>query len=103
MVLSGKYRNYCVVQAATRTSDSQGGWTVGWSTSFSDWFKVTPLSDSRALENGGIKYKKAARFECRYGSGISEANRITWNGDNYTIHSVVPDEKLLYNTILCYV
>jgi head-tail adaptor len=103
MVLSGELRNYLVVQSGTRTSDGQGGWTLVWGTVYSEWFKVTPLSMSRTLDEQGVKYRSAIELICRYRSDLTSANRITWNFENYTINSVVPTEKLDYLKILAYV
>jgi SPP1 family predicted phage head-tail adaptor len=106
MVLdSGKYRNYCVVQSATRTSDAQGGYTVEWTTLFSEWFRATPLSQSRTLDDGGVKYRKAIQFDCRYRSDYNDYTqyRIVWNSEAYTVNSCVPDERLRYLIIIAYV
>ena len=104
MVLIGKKRNYCEIQSATRTSDSQGGWTVVWATVASEWFRVVPLSQSRTLEIGGIKFKSAIELTGNKFSGyaLTPANRIVWNGENYTIHSIVPSEKLDEIIVIAY-
>ncbi len=99
----GKRRNYIEVQAGTRTSDSQGGWTSVWSTSTSEWARAVPLSQSRTLDQGGIKYRMAVEFTIRRGTQITAANRIVWNSENYIIHSVVPSAKLDDQVILAYV
>jgi len=110
MVMIGKRRNYVAIQSATRTSDSQGGWTSAWATIASEWAKATPLSQSRTLDQGGIKYRMAVEFTMRKRDDLgtdlytlSGQHRIVWNSENYTIHSVVPNEKLDDLTILAYV
>lgn len=105
MVLkSGDMRNYCEVQAATRTSDGQGGFTSTWATIGSEWFKAVPLSQSRTLDQGGIKYKLAVEFTGRKRSAyvLTAAHRLVWNSENYTIHSVVPSIKLDEIIIIAY-
>jgi SPP1 family predicted phage head-tail adaptor len=103
MVLIAKRRNYITIEAVTRTSDNQGGWTQTWATSTSEWARAVPLSQSRTLDQGGIKYKMAVEFTIRRGTVVTPANRIVWNSENYTIHSVVPSEKLNDQIITAYV
>ena len=103
MVLkTAKRRNYIVIQSATETSDSQGGSVQSWATSSSEWARTKPLSESRSLDQGGIKYKLAVEFTIRRGTTVTSANRIVWNSENYTIHSVVPSEKLDDQIIIAY-
>ena len=111
MVLkSGQLRNYVTIQVGTRTSDGQGGWTTAWSTLSSEWMKATPLSQSRTLDEGGVKYRMAVQFEGRYRDDtptdlykLTGEHRIVYNSENYTIHSVVPNELLSEVKILAYV
>jgi len=103
MVLIGKRRDYITIEAATETSDSQGGSVQTWATSSSEWARAVPLSQSRTLDQGGIKYKLAVEFTIRRGTTVTPLNRIVWNSENYTIHSVVPSEKLDDQIIIAYV
>lgn len=105
MVLkSGEMRDLIEVQTATRTSDNQGGWTTTWLTAASEWMKVVAMSQNRSLDQGGVKYKLAAEFTNRKRSAlpITGANRLVWNAENYTIHSVVPSKKLDEQIITAY-
>jgi len=103
MVLTAKRRHYITIQAPTDTSDSQGGGVVSWATSLSEWAQAKPLSQSRSLDQGGVKYKLAVEFTIRRGTTVTTDNRIVWNSENYTIHSVVPSEKLDDQIIIAYV
>ena len=104
MVVIGKRRHYIEIQSPTRVSDSQGGFTIsGWTTTTSEWSHAKPLSGSRTLDQGGIKYQLAVEFTIRRGTTITSASRIVWNSENYAIHSVVPSEKLDDQIILAYV
>ena len=111
MVLkSGQLRNYVTIEVATRTSDGQGGWTLTWATLTNEWMKATPTVMSRTLDEGGVKYRLAVEFLGRYRDDtptdlykLTGAHRIVWNGENYTIHSVVPNELLSEVKILAYV
>lgn len=103
MVLISKRRHYIEIQTSTATSDSQGGYTTSWATSSSEWSRAVPMSQSRTLDQGGVKYSLAVEFTIRRGTTITSANRILWNGAYYTIHSVVPSEKLDDQIITAYV
>ncbi len=107
MVLTtiGKRRNAIGVQTATTTTDSQGGYTTAWATTATEWGQAIPLSQSRALDLGGMKYRMAVEFTIRKRTGltITPANRLEWNGEYYTIHSVVPSPKLDDQVIIAYV
>ena len=103
MVLTGKRRHYIEIQTPTSTTDSQGGYTTSWATSTSEWSRAVPQSQSRVLDQGGVKYSLAVEFTIRRGTTVTTAQRIVWNSANYTIHSVVPSEKLDDQIILAYV
>ena len=105
MKASGKKRHYCEIQTPTKTSDSQGGYTTSWAKSGNEWFDARPLSMSRTLEAGGLSYKMAVEFVGfkRSDLTLTPAQRIVWNSENYTIHSVVPDELLNEIRVLAYV
>ena len=96
MVLSraGRRRDYVAIQSATATADGQGGYTTTWATVQSEWARAVVQSQSRVLEQGGIKYKTAVEVTIRKRTDytLSTDHRIVWNSTNYTIHSVVPAE-----------
>jgi hypothetical protein len=103
---TGKKRAYCEIQTPTRVSDGQGGWTVsGWTNAGYEWFRAVPMNQNRLLDQGGVKYRLAVEFHGNKRSDlvITGANRIVWNAENYTIHSVVPSEILDELIIIAYV
>jgi head-tail adaptor len=117
---TGDRRNYVEVQSPTRTADGQGGWVTTWSTIVSEWARAVQMAQNPVLDQGGIKYTMAVEFTIRkrndtvpivYSTSITGAvsnmitgaNRIVWNGANYTIHSVVPSEKIDDLIITAYV
>ena len=102
---TGDLRNYVTVQVATRTSDGQGGWTTTWADTYYEWMRATPLSQSKVLEMGGVKYRKAVEFLGRVNNlySLTGEHRIKWESETYTIYSVVPDETNEYLTVLGYV
>lgn len=104
MVLTGKRRHYITIQSPTRTADGQGGYVTTWSTTSYEWSQARTLSQSRTLEAGGIQYRKAVEFLIRSTSSytLTTANRIVWEGENYTIHSIVPSHALNDYIVLGY-
>jgi SPP1 family predicted phage head-tail adaptor len=104
MVLKGAMRDYITVQVATRTSDSQGGFTTGWTDTYYEWSQVKTLSESRALENGGIKYRIAVEITLRSRTDytLGPEHRIKYGTTYYTINSVVPSLKGDILTVLAY-
>lgn len=104
MVLKAKYRHYVEIQSATRTSDSQGGWTTSWANTTYEWMRAVSLSQSRTLDQGGIKYTLAVEFSANKYSGyaVTTDHRLVWDSKYFTIHSIVPSEKLDEIKILAY-
>lgn len=102
MTVKSKRKSYIIIQTATKTSDSQGGYTTTWATSFGEWAKTVVSSQSRTLDMGGIKYKMAVEFTIRTGQVVTAANRIVWSSVNYTIHSVIPSSRLGETVIIAY-
>jgi head-tail adaptor len=101
-------REYIEIQSATRTSDGQGGWTSTWTKVANEWSRAEVLSVARALDQQGIKYTRAVRFTMRRRDDtptdlytLGGEHRIVWD-DNYTIHSVVPDELGKFIAVLAY-
>ena len=103
MVLIGTRREYVTIQVAADTSDGQGGYTVTWADTYYDWARVKYLNGSRTLDAGGVKYRKAVEFNLRQNDLITEANRLSWDSQYFTIHSVLPDERKKEITVLAYV
>lgn len=98
-------RNYVTIQVATRTPDGQGGWTVSWTDTYYEWMKATPMSISKTLDQGGIKYRKAVEFIGRVNNEyiLSGEHQIVWGSETFTIYSATPDETGEYYKILAYV
>jgi len=101
----GKRRYYVTIQSATRTSDGQGGYTLAWADSYSEWAAMKYLSGSRVLDSGGLRYRKAVEFLIRANDTytLSPEHRISFGGEYFTINSVLPSEKMNDLTVLAYV
>ena len=101
----GGRRHYLTVQVATRADDGQGGGENTWTDTYYEWASARFLSGSRSLDNGGVIYRKAVEFEIRKRTDytLSPDYRIKWNDEFYTIHSVLPSDKLDDLKVLAYV
>jgi len=101
----GKRRHYVTIQVATRTSDGQGGFTLSWVDSYSEWVRVVFLSGSRLLDMGGLNFRRAVEMTIRKNDYylLTPEHRIKWNDEYYTIHSVLPSEKMDDLKVLAYV
>lgn len=101
----GGRRHYLTIQVATRTSDGQGGWVATWTDTYYEWASAKFLSGSRSLDAGGTIYRKAVEFEIRKRTDytLGTGHRIKWDDEFYTIHSVLPSEKLDDLKLLAYV
>jgi SPP1 family predicted phage head-tail adaptor len=102
--LIGSLRHYITIQTPTLTSDGQGGNTTTWTDSYEEWAGVKFLSGSRVLDSGGVRYRRAVEMTLRENNlyDLTPANRIRWSGEHWTIHSVLPSEKLNMLKVLCY-
>jgi len=100
----GGLRHYITIQTPTRTSDGQGGYTTTWTDSYEEWAGVKFLSGSRVLDSGGVRYRRAVEILVRESNlyDLTPENRISWNEEYWTIHSVLPSEKLNMLKVLVY-
>lgn len=99
---AGAMRERIVVQQVTDASDGGGGYVKTWSTLATLYAYVKPLSGREPYTQGQISPIVQYEFTIRYRTGITPANRITWNGKIFNIRSVVnADERDKYLTIRC--
>jgi SPP1 family predicted phage head-tail adaptor len=100
----GSLRHYITIQTPTRTSDGQGGYITTWTDSYEEWAGVKFLSGSRVLDSGGVRYRRAVEILVRESNlyDLTPENRISWNDEYWTIHSVLPSEKLNMLKVLVY-
>ena len=75
---------------------------MSWATLASEWAEATMLSQSRTLSEAGVKFRTAVQFKKRYNSDyiMTTDHQIVWDGNTYTIHSVVENSDML--TVLAY-
>jgi len=97
-------RELFTVQTFSQTTDGEGGFTYAVTSTADYWGDISPLSQSRALLEMSISFKKAVRIYTRYTTGITVDNKILFDGETYTIHSILDiDTKKQYLKIIAYV
>lgn len=83
------------IQSRTQASDGQGGYTSTWATLATEWAQVTEISSERLMLDGGVKFGKVREFQFRERGDtytMSGAYRIYWNGDAYTVYSIITND-----------
>ena len=92
MVSVGSMKDTISIQSQSAVSDGQGGSTSTWATIASEWVKATQLSYSRALLDAAVLFTTAYQFDLRKRGDtyiLAGVHRILFNGEYYTIHSVI--------------
>lgn len=64
------------IQAVTRTSDDQGGWTEGWATSATVWARREPLTAREEVEGAARDSSSTHQYTIRAGQTVTAAHRI---------------------------
>lgn len=88
----------------TVASDGEGGTTPTQDTTNTVWGQLTPLSQSRALNEMQLAFNKAVRVYVRYPLAVTTDDKILFDGEYYTIHSILDiDNQHQYLKIIAYV
>jgi SPP1 family predicted phage head-tail adaptor len=88
----------------TVASDGEGGTTPTQDTTTTVWGQLTPLSQSRALNEMQLTFNKAVRVYVRYPLAVTTDDKILFDGEYYTIHSILDiDNQHQYLKIIAYV
>lgn len=92
------------VVSYTVASDGEGGTTKTQSATNTVWGQLTPLSQSRALNEMQLAFNKAVRVYVRYPCAITTDDKILFDSEYYTIHSILDiDNQHQYLKIIAYV
>ncbi len=104
MIPIGSMTERVVIQSRTATADGQGGYTSSWATAYTRWAKVSELPSDRMLTDGGVKFNKVIRVECRAETSdpltMTSEYRLSWDGKTWTVHSVTTNGGM--NEIIAY-
>jgi SPP1 family predicted phage head-tail adaptor len=89
-----------VIQSETRTADDYGGAATTWGTFATVWAGVRPTSGRERAEMGLVEAPALYRFTLRRRDDITEAMRLSWNGQTWNIRFIGdPGSRSLYMTI----
>ena len=102
MVCIGELNKEITIQEITETTDSGGGFTSTWGNLSTDptvWAKVinfpnikNPTGRDRYVQDQ-VQNHQTYKFIVRHRSDIQPEMRIVYNGDNYNIRTILPDEN----------
>lgn len=80
------------LMTATKSADATGGQVETWATGEEPlWAKVeygTQSDEGMRGEDQQVVAYRVVRFTVRYGFTIDETMRLSYNGDEYDIHSI---------------
>jgi len=95
MSQAGKFREQVTFYTPGATvSDGAGGrLPAAAETPVTLWARVQALPAKEDLMNGKVSYRQPYKVSIRFTSGISNSNRMEWNGKQLSITSVVSDER----------
>ncbi len=82
----------CDILSVTRVSDGAGGMTETWGTATASVAcRVDFVNSAIQLSGGGIQPYSRMVMILPYDTVITEANRVKWNGDTYSVTSPQSD------------
>ena len=76
------------IYAATRTSDSQGGYTTTFALQSTVWGDLRPDNQNRAIDDLELQFDQRSVLYIRFGVTINNTYEVEVEGDRYTIHSI---------------
>lgn len=85
---AGRYRERIEIQAKTLVDDGMGGFEETWATVSTVWGRTWGATGSErrlaSMEQGEV----SRHFEIRYYAGLTEANRVVFDGQSYNVKFV---------------
>ena len=93
----GKLRNRVTIQQEGKTSDGQGGYSLGWTALDTVWCRITPIRGEERIQAGGLESSVTHRARIRYRSDVTAGMRLLLGSTAYNIRAVLnPDERKQY-------
>jgi len=86
-------RHRITIQSISRSSDGQGGWTIGWITLAEVWAKVTPKVKKEIYSTEQIRPVSTHEIIIRHLDGISADARILFDGRVFQIKGIKKEEE----------
>lgn len=102
---SGRLRHRVTIERRTTTTDAHGDQLDTWTTMATVWAAIEPLNGREYFAASGEASEVTARIRLRYQSelaGMTTADRVTHNGVNYDIRSVInPEQRGMELVLMC--
>lgn len=89
MIAIGEFRERLTIQRKDVTRNSIGDEVATWSDVATTWAKVMPLRGNAFFAANQEQHTIDARFLIRSRTGMTEAMRLVWNGENYDIKNII--------------
>lgn len=87
---SGKLREAITIQRATSTINDAGTPTDSWVTIARLRAEKVEQSTAEAIRDFGASDEELVVFRARFFGGVTNADRVLWNGQTFNIKQVVP-------------
>jgi len=94
-------RERVTVQTPTRTTNTVGETTLGWSDSTTVWASVNGVSAKEALQDGQQQVTLTHRVRFRYIDGLTQQDRFLWRGRVLHIVSLLEYANRSEHVALC--
>ena len=90
------------IQTRTRSSDSQGGGTLSWTSSDTVWAMIEPLSGYEKTQAQRLSNPMSHKVTLLYRSGITVKDRLVYGSRTFTIKEVINvDEQSVFLILKC--
>jgi SPP1 family predicted phage head-tail adaptor len=101
----GQLRHKVEIDSLVTTEDSSGEIVQSWVPLASVWAAVVPLSGRELVEAQSMQSSVSVRLVIRYRPDIQASQRVTFRGQPYNIHAVIPDPNsgIEWLTLACVV
>lgn len=93
MIRAGKLRHLITVQRASETIDPAGTPVITWADLVELRAEIMEQDTAESIGAQGATDRRAVAFRVRYVDGITNADRILFNGEPLNIRSVEPDPR----------
>lgn len=90
------------VQAASRVSDGQGGFTETWDTTATLWAKVEPVKGWEKMQAQQLQTQLTHKVTVRYSASVTTAKRLLFEGRVLDVKEAVNlDEANAFLRLMC--
>ena len=87
---SGRLTEVIQIERSTNTINDAGTPTLTWARICTLRAEKVEQTTTEYIRNFGASDEEAVIFRARFFDGISNADRVVWNGDAFNIQSVAP-------------